>query len=301
MSTSILAITNQKGGVGKTTTAVTLSVCYAEQKKRVLLIDMNWQAHASNMFKTEDGTSFKIRAKLENRTVTEGLLSDSLTVDDLLYKSDSQYLDVLCTDKRVKTQIARKEGSSPGSQFMFKRLLKRSNLKQYDYIIIDTPPDIDLVFQNIMYASHYYLIPMTAEPDPFDGIDDLLEEVKYIKRDNTQLTCLGIIITNYFPDKIRTHKIVQPLIKKYADKFGLKFRGEISFSSTIASSSLSQTPLPWRVDLNEKSKKALKDYYALADALKPELRGPRRGNPQETPVVRNMPKELISPRLSEQH
>lgn len=298
MTTSILAVTNQKGGVGKTTTAVTLAVCYSTQGKKVLLADMNWQAHASNMFKTDDGTSFKIKAKLESRTVTEGLLSETITIEDLIFKTESENLDVLCTDKRIKTQIARKESASTGSQFMFKRLLKRSKIKEYDYIIIDTPPDIDLIFQNIMYASNYYLVPMTAEPDPFDGIDDLLEEIKSIKRDNTQLTCLGIIITNFFPEKIRTHKIMQPLIKKYADQIGLTYRGVINFSSTIASSSLSQTPLPWRVDLNEKSKKALRDYYKLAESLMPELRGPRRGNPQETPMVRNMPRELINPRVS---
>lgn len=301
MATSVIAVANQKGGVGKTATAVTLACCYAEMGKKVLLIDMDGQGHASNIFRANQGSeiSLKIRAKEEKRTITEGLLSQDLTIADLAYKSQNPLLDIICTDRRIKTQVARKETATAGSQFMFKRFLRRSNTQFYDLIVIDTPPDIDLIFQNAMYASNYYLMPLTAEPDPFDGIDEMFEEIKVLKVENKQLTCLGVVITNYNPSSVRTHKIMKPLIDDFCRDIGLKIRGVIRFSSTFASSSLARTPLPWRTDLNDKSKLALSEYFELARDILPDLRGPRRGNAQDTPKIRYMPRKLINPMTTE--
>lgn len=294
--TSIVPISNQKGGVGKTTTAVTLAVCFSEMGKKVLLIDANPQAHASNMFKDKKGVPLKIRAKLESKSIAEGLLSKHLTLSELIYKTKSPNLDIICANKKLKKNFAQEKIAATGSQKMLRRLFKRSNLELYDIIIIDTPPDTDLVFQNIMYASNYYLIPMTAEADPFDGIDDLIDEVHEIREENPQLVCLGIIVTNYYPEKITTHRKIRPLIEKYAKKFGMKYLGEISFTSTVSSSSLLQTPLPWRDDIHGKAKKTLNEYYQLAKNLLPELKGTKRGN-VKIPKIDYMPQELVNPSI----
>lgn len=294
--TSILPISNQKGGVGKTTTAVTLAVCFSDMDKKVLLIDANPQGHASNMFKDDEGVPYKIRGKLENKTIAEGLLSKHLTLDDLIYKTKSPNLDLICANKKLKRNFAQEKIAATGSQKMLKKLFKRSNTEIYDIIIIDTPPDTDLVFQNIMYASNYYLIPMTAEADPFDGIDDLIDEIREIREENPQLVCLGILVTNYYPEKIATHKKIRPLIEKYAKKFGMKYRGTISFSGTVASSSLLQIPLPWREDLHGNARKAVNEYYSLAKELLKELKGTKRGN-VKIPKIDYMPQELVNPNI----
>lgn len=295
LTTSIVSISNQKGGVAKTTSTVTLACSFSEKNRKVLLIDGDGQGNSCSAFKDllNPSRSLKTRATLDKKTLDKGLLSSSLTIDDLKYPAHKNgNLDVVCANNDLK-KLGRTEVGTAGSQNMLKRLLDRSDLSKYEIILIDTPPNIGLLFQNAIYASHYYMIPLTAENDPFEGVGDMFDEIRLIKSENTQLRCLGVLITNYFPNRIATHAVLQPLIENFVKKIKVPYLGEIPFSSAVSSSSLAKTPIPFRKEVS--SSAVALAYANLADVLEKEFKGARRGNAQATPSIKSMPSDLIDP------
>lgn len=291
--TSIVSISNQKGGVAKTTTAICVAAELAVRGFSVVLIDADGQGNAGSGF--QDGLnptrSIKTRATLEENTLDKALLSSTMTLESIAYPAkDFPNLKVVASNNQLK-RLSRTEVGTSGSQQMLTRLLDRSDLSEVDVVVIDTPPNIGLMFQNAMYASHYYLIPLTAESDPLEGVGDMLDEIKLIKSGNKPLRCLGALITNYFPKRIATHSVVQPLLVKFFKSSKIPYLGEIPFSSSVSSSKLMKLPMPFQ----KRQMSASKAYSDLVDKLVKEFRGPRRGQVQSTPELGQIPKDLIDP------
>jgi chromosome partitioning protein len=181
----VIAIANQKGGVGKTTTAINLSAALAIVGKKVLLIDLDPQGNSSLSFLD----SHKV-----NQSVYELLTEPQVSFEEVIKKSKLPSLDVLPS----RISLAKFESKLIGEFDAPFRLKDRIEglTKQYDYIIIDTPPTLGLITVNALVASDYLIIPIQPSYFALEGTDDLLETVEKVKaRPNPNLQVLGVVIT----------------------------------------------------------------------------------------------------------
>jgi chromosome partitioning protein len=181
----ILAISNQKGGVGKTTTAINLSAALAQKGFPTLLIDLDPQGNATLSFlDPEQITS----------SIYEALIDDGKTVNHAVHKTNIKKLDLVPS----RISLAKFESKMLGdidSHFRMKDRLKPL-VSRYKYIVIDTPPTLGLLTVNALVASTHLLVPIQSSYFALEGTDDLLETVEKIKaRPNPSLEFLGVVIT----------------------------------------------------------------------------------------------------------
>ncbi len=182
-----IAIANQKGGVGKTTTAINLSSCLAEAGQRVLLIDFDPQGNATNGVGLE-------REELE-QTVYELLLGEC-RMEDCLVENVVENLDILPSD----VDLAGAEIEL--LEFDDKEYLLRKHLRDiednYDYVVIDCPPSLNLLTINALTAADTVLIPIQCEYYALEGLNQVLNTVNLVKRKmNPALETEGVVFTMY--------------------------------------------------------------------------------------------------------
>ncbi|MDO4979262.1 MAG: ParA family protein [Candidatus Saccharibacteria bacterium] len=210
----VICITNQKGGVGKTTTAVNLSYYLSKAKQRVLLIDLDPQGNATS------GLGFDVN-EMEMAYNTETGVGNTMTevmmglksLSDVILHTKYKNLDIAPTTP----QLANAEVELTKSNKKFVQLKKEVEkvFLNYDYIIIDSPPSLSLLTVNGMIAAEYLLLPVQTEFYAMQGVAQLLESMKLVKKaTNPNLKLLGVVATMY--DK-RTTLSVQVLdeVKKY--------------------------------------------------------------------------------------
>ena len=202
----VICVTDQKGGVGKTTTAVNLSYYLAKDKFRTLLVDFDPQGNATSGLGIDknDGTL--------NLTMTNVILG-SANMADVIRPTKYKNFDIA----PATPELANAEVEITGMQRKFVRLRDaiRSVEANYDYIIIDLPPSLSLLTVNGMIASNYLLLPVQTEFYALEGVAQLLESMKLVmKQANPNLKLLGVVATMY--DK-RTSLSTQVFeeIKKY--------------------------------------------------------------------------------------
>jgi chromosome partitioning protein len=181
----IIAIANQKGGVGKTTTAINLSAGLALAGKKVLLIDLDPQSNSSLTFLDHNAIDLSIYE----------LLTDSeVSATDFVKQTNITGLDILPS----RINLAKFESKLIGEFDAPFRLKDRieSLVKLYDHVLIDTPPTLGLITVNALVAAHYVLVPIQPSYFALEGTDDLLETVEKVKsRPNPNLQVLGVVIT----------------------------------------------------------------------------------------------------------
>ena len=203
----IIAVTNQKGGVGKTTTALNVSAALSLMGKSTLLVDTDPQAH-STISCIKNPSSFE--------TSLYNAMTDSrLETKDIIIQSNIPGLDLI----NSKISMAKLEAMLIGEidgHYRLKDVLDQVR-KNYDFIIIDTPPTLGLITINAMVASDSILIPIQSSYLSLEGTDDLLETIDKIKRvANPQLKIVGVVITLF--DK-RTN-IAKDVVDRIRDVFG---------------------------------------------------------------------------------
>ena len=181
----VIAIANQKGGVGKTTTAINLSAALAKSGKRVLLIDLDPQGNSSLSF---------LDHKVIEQSIYDLLTDSNASPEDIIKPTSIAGLYVMPS----RINLAKFESKLIGEFDAPFRLKDRIDglIKSYDYILIDTPPTLGLITVNALVASDYVLVPIQPSYFALEGTDDLLETVEKVKaRPNPRLQVLGVVIT----------------------------------------------------------------------------------------------------------
>ena len=181
----VIAIANQKGGVGKTTTAINLSAALALSGKRVLLIDLDPQGNSSLTFLDHNTIE---------RSIYDMLTDTDISPESVIKKTTIKTLDVLPS----RINLAKFESKLLGEFDAPFRLKDRIEgiIKIYDCVIIDTPPTLGLITVNALVAADYVIVPIQPSYFALEGTDDLLETVEKVKaRPNPRLQVLGVVIT----------------------------------------------------------------------------------------------------------
>jgi chromosome partitioning protein len=186
----IISITNQKGGVGKTTTTINLGAALAELGKRVLIIDLDPQGNASTGLGIE----------VEDRTLTTyDLLLGEVSLNDVIYPTNQAGLFIV--PSTVDLSSADMElVSNEKRSFLLHDALRQPAMTefQFDYILIDCPPSLNLMTVNAMVASDSVLIPLQSEFFALEGLSQLMLTIREVRSSaNTSLRIEGIVLTMY--------------------------------------------------------------------------------------------------------
>ncbi len=182
-----IAIANQKGGVGKTTTAINLSACLAEAGQKVLAIDFDPQGNATSGLGFEKGYM--------DKTVYE-LLTGECPIEDCIVSEVQENLDVLPSDVDLAGAEIELLDEAEKEFLLRKELEKVEN--QYDFIIIDCPPSLNLLTINALAAADTVLVPIQCEYYALEGLSQILQTVDLVKKKmNPKLELEGVVFTMY--------------------------------------------------------------------------------------------------------
>lgn len=245
MSSKIISIVNQKGGVGKTTTAISVAAQIAASHKQVLLVDLDAQGNAtSGLGLTKDS---------ENSTVYD-LLCKGHSLSSVIQESHVAQLSVLASNADLAgadLELMHKDNR----EFILSQCLQSA---EFDYVIIDCPPSLGLLTINALTASHYVLIPVQTEFYALEGLSQLLNTLQAVKQStNPQLELLGVVLTMYDKRTSLSEQVREEVFKYFGDRL---FKAIIPRNIRLAEApSFGQT-----IFEHDKWSKGARGYKALA-------------------------------------
>ena len=207
-NTIILAIINQKGGVGKSTTSINLSAALGELNKKVLLVDLDPQGNSTSGI---GGSRI-----VENGCIYDCLLHD-VPVEDVLQEVKAKNVDLI--PATINLAGAEVELVSAVSRETRLKAALQPTLGKYDYIIIDCPPSLGILTLNALSAADEMIIPIQCEFYALEGVSKLLESMKIVKTHlNPNLEIFGILMTMYDKRTGLCNQVVKEVENYFGDK-----------------------------------------------------------------------------------
>ena len=203
----VLAITNQKGGVGKTTTAINMAASLSGMKQNVLLVDLDPQGNAS--------AGSGVNRDSQKATVYEVLMHSSPVADAIVATKSG--FDVIASNRELSGALIELVDEEH-REFRMREALQ-SVREQYDFILIDCPPSLDLLTVNALVAADAVIIPMQCEYFALEGLTELVNTVRKIRATfNPDLSIEGLLRTMYDRRNSLSREVSSQLEKHFGDK-----------------------------------------------------------------------------------
>lgn len=246
----IIAITNQKGGVGKTTTTVNLAASLAAAKRKVLLVDLDPQGNAT------------MGSGIDKRNVdisVAHVLLEQHSIQECLVTSDTAGFDLLPSNEQLTSaEVGLLE--MRGREFKLKRALE-SVVDHYDYILIDSPPSLNMLTVNGLVAAQSVIIPTQCEYYALEGLSALLGTIERVRQSaNPELQVEGVLRTMFDPRNNLANDVSSQLITHFGDNV---YRTIIPRNVTLAEAPSHGLPVI-RYDKGSRGSRA---YIALAGEM----------------------------------
>lgn len=240
----IIAVVNQKGGVGKTTSVINIGSCLAELGKRVLLIDLDSQGNLTQGFGVK-----------EYKYTIHQCLTKDVSLEDAIVNT-TYGVDVIPAD----ISLANAEGELAPVEdkvLILKKLFSRAKLN-YDYVLIDCKPALDTLIVNALTAATHVLIPMEASAFSFSGLGQLVKIIKLIQKDaNPGLKVKGVFLVRANTRTTLTNDFLDELKNIFGNKL---FKTVVYQSIAVPKSQIAGQP----INYFDKSSRGYKEFMSLA-------------------------------------
>lgn len=245
-----IAVANQKGGIGKTTTALALADGLRKRGKSVLFVDTDPQRNSTTVYS----------AKTEGEATLYDIIFSDYSAEKCIQKTG--YGEIIASDEQLQsadTQIK----PSPKMYKYLKTALKTVEDK-YDYIIFDTPPRTGILLGNVLEATEYVIIPVTCDMFGIQGLMDFYDTIKEYQEDNEKLSIIGLLKIKYKGRQNLTKDIEDKILPDYAAQMHTKV-----LQTTIRESVKCQEAQTLRIPLFDYEPKCTTaiDYNALIDEI----------------------------------